>query len=263
MACVPKGGAAPVDWNYVTVQDRGRAITATLTYENASLHGSPGKAYRNLTLRVRRNGKLLISYKFRGHSDRSGGVIGFDRPQLELRNIWGDREPEAIVHLTTGGQNCCSIAIIGVTTRVRGRVLVHNFGRGWTGQWYQGRFEFISNDDRFSCFLVSCADSVDPLRVFALDGRTGEYVDVTGTRQQALEEQAGSIWHAYLRSRKRPDDLTKGQIIAWCADQYLLKRRQRCDHALRQAILHRYLGPGVQRNFIDAVHNRLIALGYG
>jgi hypothetical protein len=235
-------------------------VEATLSYEakrNGIVAGVG--AYRNASLFVRRGGQLLIAVQISGglQGDRPGGLLGSGTPppKLTLEEVWGSREPEAVVEFNTGGQGCCEIVDVGlIDSHTRGRVLSRNFGAGWRGQRYKGRFEFVSWDYRFFCTFTSCAYSTLPLQIFAIDAAGRSFADVTRTRRQAIEAQADVIWNAYLRDYQRPFAAgpTEGELAAWCADQYLLERKARCDHVLR----------GTSPAFVSLLHARLAAWGY-
>lgn len=266
---LPSRATATVAWKHAAINERSGQINAALHYETTAGHGSPSGIYRRVKLVVRRAGRVLIDYQIRGGrlGTQPGGVLGITgRPHLTLKleSVWGDSLPEAVVNVFDGGQICCWIAYVGLITRHSGRVVSHEFGVDWHGQRYHGRFEFVSHDKRFSCAFASCAASVLPVEIFAIGREGTRFVNITRMRRQAVETQAAVIWKAYVRDRRQPTagGKSEGDIAAWCADQYLLMRKDRCDSALDQAITRHYLAPGVGQAFVDLIHTRLAAWGY-
>jgi hypothetical protein len=177
-------------------------------------------------------------------------------------NVWGGGEPEALVSYSSGGQGCCSMTAIAIPSGSP-HILLHNFGQGWRGQRRGGGFQFVSSDGRFSCAFTSCATSILPLKVLKLDSTGRRLLDVTRTRRQAIEEQAGVIWNLYLSRRTHPiAGNSAGELAAWCADQWRLARKSRCAHAVDEAIKRNYLGDD-GRAVTRIIYARLSAWGYG
>lgn len=266
--------SASAGWKHVSVVRRVGAIEATLSYDarpEPGLGGPANTSFRRISLVVRRAGKITAEHRIRD------GV--WLQLNLTLRNVWGSRDPEALVHIASCG-NRCGVQLYVALSEDGGRshFLLHDFGAFWSGpdaawygQWRRGRFYFLSYDQRFFCTFTACAGSFVPPQVFAIDTSGRGFVDVTRSRPDVVAANARYAWRQYLSGRgKTPTDwLAVGGVIApWCADQYLLGRRAHCDQALAQALAHRYLGdiPGsawpTGRALITYLHKELSAWGY-
>jgi hypothetical protein len=230
-------------------------IEASLSYDRRGLD-----EYRRLTLVVRRAGRIVIRGRDDGHV-RIGAVQG-----LSLRNVWGSADPEALVELWTGGNRCCLRLQVGlVDDRDRGRVLVQDFPTyaGGRGQWHSGRFDFVSADRRFDCAFTFCADESQPIRILAIDKVGTRFVDVTRSRPDLIRTDAAEHW----RWIKRGSEYPVGELAPWCADEYLLGQKERCERVLAEVRRHDRLEgwhrAGGADAFIRFLHDRLRAWGYG
>jgi hypothetical protein len=224
-------------WKGVSVERQQGKVDATLSYQ---ARPSPlGFDYRRMRLVVHRAGAPVIDWLFQAGEARE--------VSLTLRNVWGDRQPEALVDVDTGGQICCVNLTVGLTGSGTGaaRVLMQGgfpFG-GWDGQWHRGTFDFVSTDYRFFCAFTSCAGTPTPIQIFAIDPAGVRFVDVTRSRPDLIKTDALSLWQEYLRGKGPPDkfDAVLGVLAPWCADQYLLGQEDRCHRVLDQALAHGYL----------------------
>lgn len=196
LSFISSADARTSEWRPFSVHDRQGAVEATLTYEAA-----PGLVgilvYRHVTLVVRRAGILAIRYEIRSGvlGNQPGGLLyETPAPRLRLVDVWGDSVPEAMVEYSSGGQGCCWITDIGILVGGHGHLLTHTFETlGVDSQRYQGQFQFVTQDERFVCIFSACPDSTFPIQVFAIDPTGRRFIDVTRTRGQAIEAQAGEL----------------------------------------------------------------------
>ena len=279
LALLASGSAsASGGWKHVRIDRHQGAIRATLSFSyetRPSRSGVLGRImliyeYRQVTLLVRRAGKIVINDIWQGNP--FGGQFTMPLPAgfaLTLRNVWGNVEPEALVTLWTGGNRCCDLLEVGLfASRDRGRVLFQSFPLQTgvpEGNWYDGRFDFYSEDLRFICRFTVCADSSAPIQIFAINKEGTKFVDVTRSRPDLVRSDAAGQWQEYLRVRGKPNTgVPVGPLAPWCADEYLLGQKERCDRALTQAFARGYgsggLGPG--RRFIKLLHKTLSTWGY-
>lgn len=175
--------------------------------------------------------RIGIFFDYRSSKRREARACG-GGVDLRLGNVWGDREPEALVWWWIGGNRCCNRLEVGlVDGRGRGRVLFHDFptyiARAWW-RWDGGRFYFVSADDRFSCALTDCASTSQPIQIFAIDGAGRSFVDVTRTRPDLIADDAAGQWEAYrheivskeYRHGNRAGYEPLGLLLPWCADDH-------------------------------------------
>jgi len=148
----------------------------------------------------------------------------------------------------------------------RGRLIDRNWGDpGYEGQLHDGRYEFITNDDRFAYRFTAFAASGMPAQVFTIDP-TGRLVEVTKTRLDLVRKDARQWWGAYVSYRGKPDGDIRGVLAAWCADEYRLGDKGACTAELGTALKNGWLkGPNVwpqNRAYITVLLKTLAKWGY-
>lgn len=254
------GASASGGWKHVTIQRKKGRIVATLSYDMRAISDGIGNTnIRRIRLVVGRAGKTVIDSRLRG------GEITL---ALTLRNVWGDAEREALVDISSCGNRCSDSLHVGlVDGPAAGRVLLHGFGAFWPAprtawhvQRHDGRFYFISRDQRFFCFFTDCASSTAPIQIFAIDESGRGFADVTRSRPDLIAADARRLWADYLRQRGSTAYNDLGVIAPWCADQYLLGRKNRCD----QVLAHGYSNHGREgsRSSVKLLLTKLAAWGY-
>jgi hypothetical protein len=253
-------------WKHVNIERRKGVIEATLSYDTLMVGGG-FRAYRRIALVVRRAGTIVID-------DRRYPVpVGGQVRGLMLRSVWGNSDPEVLVEIWTGGDSCCDQLGVGLIDRTgTGRVLVHDFGMGWSEQWHDGTLDFVSSDFRFYCAFTTCASASQPIQILAIDRAGRHFVDATRSRPGLIAADAGEQWKEYLHERAKHAFYDPVGVLApWCADQYLLRRKKDCDqvlaHALARGVLSgRHTGDeGTAqggRAVINLLHKTLAAWGY-
>ena len=219
------GASASDGWKRVTIERQQGRIAATLSYETNAVD-----QYRQMTLVVRRSGTLVVDWLFPA-GYQNGGV------KLTLRNVWGDSDPEAIVQILSGGQSpCCTRIGVAVVDGAGGRVVLQDVG-GWRGEWHDGTFYFVSDDERFFCVFSDCASSSGgPIQIFVIDPAGRRFVDVTRSRPDLIAADAAERWwydrqmivHKDYSTVSRRGYAPLGLLAAWCGDQYLLGRKDDC-----------------------------------
>jgi uncharacterized protein YidB (DUF937 family) len=178
-------------------------------------------------LEIDRGGKLEFTERFSGKSSFVEGAPA--RGPLAVRDLTGDGEPEVLLDLYSGGAHCCS------STRIYYRIGgPHRYGvrtHDWGNDGYRledldgdGRFEFVSGDDRFSYAFASYAASHRPPQIWRFSD--GGLSDVTRQYPKRIEEDAGACWKAFdeLSPKDPSGDIVRGVLAAYVADQCLLGR---------------------------------------
>ena len=274
------GGSAATGWKDVQVTRQQGQIAATLSYSYEVRPSGPGwfgrlmptYTYRDVRLVVRWAGAAVINDLWDGNPFKRRFTLtipaGF---ALTLRDVWRSGQPEALVTMWTGGNRCCDLLEVGLVTGVRrGRVLFQSFPMVSgvpQGSWHDGTYDFVSEDLRFMCAFTACAGSSDPIEIFAIDKAGRHFADVTRSRPDLVEADAAGQWRTYVSAGRG----AIGLLAPWCADEYLLGRKGRCDgvldHALAKGWLNSFYDIVSNKHggqaFVSALHKALTAWGYG
>ena len=237
------------------------AVTATLTSSGTVFDPGP------ISLTVTRAGAPTT---FSGlQSDPSGagaprganaGTYGpMPNDPLSVRDLDGDREPEVLVRLFSGGAHCCEVTSIASFDAAAGayRLTAKAFNdAGWVLRNVGGTPspEFVSWDFRWAYWGGAYAGSPKPLQVWSFAG--GAFTDVTRRFPAQLKrDQARQL--SYVAEAHRQGVSPRGAFAAYVADGYSLGRPGAAlarVRALDQA-------PGRAR-FLKALHNQLVRTGY-
>jgi hypothetical protein len=237
-------------------------IDAVLSFDKRAT-GYGGFEVQKLRLVVRQAGQTVLD---RGLCTPERCGPG-SHAGLKLQNVWGSSLDEAVVDLYTGGAHCCFESLVALVDGAHpGRMLFHNWtDPGFRGRWHNGRFEFITADDRFAYSFTSFAGSGLPVQVWTID-TAGRFADVTGTQLDLIRADAAQWWHAYVSQRGKAESDVRGVVGAWCADEYRLGLKRSCDAELAGALSRGYLrGPaGWPRGtaFVKLLRQSLSAWSY-
>lgn len=239
-------------------------VSATLTYET-----SPESITSTLT--ITRDGQTAFSGpiglricgtdggRFCGPVGAIGDALG---RSLVVADLDGDGEPEVAVELYSGGAHCCTYSTIARWTGS-----AYALGtRNWGDPGYRiadldrdGKFEFLSADDRFAYLFASYAYSGLPLQILRYDA--GRFSDVTGRFRGRVAKDAELWWRNYRKNRGNAQ--ARGLIAAWAADRYRLGKRTATLRTLRGAAAGGDLGGRRSaRSFVGRLDTRLRAWGY-
>ena len=178
---------------------------------------------------------------------------------------------DVVLDLYSGGAHCCTIEQV-FAPRADGsyaKVAEHNFrdpGDRILDLNHNGRFEFLTADDRFAYAFTDFAASGLPVQVLSFSG--GRFHDVTRQYRHRVARD-GDRWLGAFRSQaaKHFADTT-GYIAAWAADEDLLGKHVAVDRYLnaqaRAGHLNQLLGAQMPsgRQFVAALHRFLHRLGY-
>lgn len=222
-----------------------------------------GPEYRNLRLSITRGGRAW----------RSGplGTTYLLAPELMVRDLDADGEPEVWLDKYSGGAHCCLTSEFfryrpGLQTYTR-------TAHGWGNIGYRPKnldrrdaVELISADDRFAYVFTPFAASFFPLQVWQFD--SGRLRDVTSDFPRQIELDAQQLLRTYSTDRNVRAD-PRGVLAAWLADQYLLGREREGWLVLETAYRRGELGPKRSlagwpqgRSYLTALRAYLKKLGY-
>lgn len=256
---VNPAAAAPAPCGPPELSRRRGETTATVAY---TLKGP----LTDLNIRIARRGRVLFS------EDVPERPRGFpaqaDEDSLTVRDLDGDREPEVMLLLNSGGTHCCAWSRVYRYAPARdGYVAVeHRWGEDSVQPRVKdldrdGRPEFASEDDRF--FEVYGSMSPMPLQIWSY--RLGRFNDVTRRFPRRLRRHAASLWRLY-----RGNTAAARLILpAWVADECRLGRAGFAYRVLERERLRGALnrhpgvfGPRDPRAYVRAVKRLLDRTGY-
>jgi hypothetical protein len=248
LAVMAGGGAA---------QGERVTVRATATFEKR------GYEFAKLRLRITRNGTAWRS--------RPLGSAFILKPQVHVRDLDADGEPEVWLDTYTGGAHCCldSRFFRWLPAR-RGYASTRH---AWRDVGYRrlrldadSRPELVSADARFAYEFTAFAASAFPVQIWRFE--RGRLVDVTASYPSRIERDADELWRLYLRYRPGPDD-PRGVLAAWVADQYLLGRGDEGWATLERLRARGAFGPRPDlagwpqgKAYLRALRTFLVKLGY-
>jgi hypothetical protein len=206
------GGAAAATppWKPLTVERHAGTVAAVLGVERRS-RGEGFYQFRKLHLRVRVAGKTVFDRPICSNGHCNPG----SHHSLRLQNVAGSDLDEAVVSIYTGGAHCCFESLVVLVDGPHaGRMLDRNWGDpGFRGEWRDGRFEFVTADDRFAYQFTSFAGSGLPAKVWTIDD-SGRFANVTSSRLDLVRADAKRYWKAYVDERGKRDSDVRGVVAA-------------------------------------------------
>jgi streptogramin lyase len=242
----PAGYAAPaVPCGPPTLSRSRGSARATLVYKRYARYRNHD-LFVEPRLSISRGGRELFTEVVPSLRFPSGPQLGAsgDTGGFALRDLDGDREPEAILELNSQGTHCCEWSrIYRYATSRQGYVATNHVWGDYAATPHlgdldhDGRVEFVSRDDRFA----NPYDALGrPTRI--LQYRHGRFRDVTRHYPRRIRRDAARLWHLYLKHRGKPDASGRDLLAAWAADEYLLGRGDVAARALDAARAGGYLG---------------------
>lgn len=213
----------------------GGAVRAELSYTKIS-----GTEARDLRLKIVRAGTTVLDGRLRLNCLDCGAVplkvVGLT--SLRVRDLDGDREPEVLLDLYTGGAHCCFVTAFYRydPSGPRYARTEHDFGdAGFRLRDLDrdGSPELESSDAAFAYAFASFADSVFPVQIWRY--RQGRLADVTRSFPKVVAARADELWRGYLKERGQTGAELRGLLAAWAGDMALLGRDAEVWSRLEQA----------------------------
>jgi subtilisin-like proprotein convertase family protein len=227
-------------------------------------------AYTSLRLQIVRGGRMVFDGRPRVlwpcACAYNGPTVGEPGGAVHVRDLDGDREPEVLVGLYSGGAHCCWYTdVYRYVRRSRSYRPTIGFWGNLTAKLADldgdGRPEFRTRDDRFAYVFTSFAGSVFPIRIFRFDH--GRFLDVTRRFPKLVRRDAASVYSLYRSERRRPNSDVAGILPAWLAEQYLLGRGPSGWPVLRRAVRRGEIRPFERpRTYLRKVRFFLRRTGY-
>ena len=229
-----------------------------------------GERYEDVLVRIYRGGRL--AYEGPPRACRSCERRPASEQPLRVRDLDGDREPEVLLDLYSGGAHCCTYTLLYRYDSKR--KAYRPLSRSWGNVSYSlrdldrdGRQELVSADDRFAYAFTAYAYSVDPIQVWSY--RAGRLADVTRSFPATVRRDAERLWRSYLKAREEPGADLRGLLAAYLADNVLLGEGARAWERLQEALRRGELAPpggaGVGpagKAYLKALRAFLVKTGY-
>ena len=223
--------AAPAAAEPVTETVKSGDVSAEFSYER------DGQDYGDFHVKITHDGAVLWNKGLpAGCKDPCGVRPAYrlvKKDSVRLRDLDGDRDPEVIVDLFTGGAHCCLVSTIYWFEEGAGKYTP--LRRDWKDAGYRlAGSELRSRDARFAYRFASYAESYLPIQIFEF--REGALADVTKTHRRLLRKDATSAYRLYKRQRNRAGINLRGVLAAYAADRYRLGQRKGARAVLRAAV---------------------------
>lgn len=240
-----------------------RTQTAGFRTWHATLRYGPG--YGPITLKVRHGNATVVSRRIRLPGLGGGaepGRLGNVRGPLAFAFLDGQRAPQLLVALYTGGAHCCTVLEVLDFNAPRPHTTALDLGNvGAEIRWLAGHPSFLTADDRFAYAFTSFAGSGLPLRIWRYDH--GRILDVTSRFPSRVAADAGVWW----RLTADPHGVDRrGFAAAWAADEALLGRSESAHAELERLVARGKLrGPAGWKSgqaYVEALWRFLARSGY-
>ncbi len=237
-------GAGHTKQKLVRIVKHDGAFSATLTYRGYPLlvkptvslweHGHLVLRHRICPLDYGRNAPCqFMTFAYARHGPLRPG----------FRDVAPDNTPAFEVDLYTGGAHCCVQTFIALGGSHPAWIAHDWENPAYHGERRDGRYLFVSGDNRFDYAFSSYADSWPPSQIWTI--RHGSLVEVTRSEPRLVKTNARQAWRWYLGPQgRRGVERGIGILAGWCGDEYLLDRGDACRRALAKAQAHGYLNVG-------------------
>lgn len=218
--------------------------------------------YQNVRLKISRSNQVILNERLTDNEyDRP--MASFDisnsKQYFQVRDVDGDKEPEIIVELYTGGAHCCTYSLIYRYNAAQNKY--SKIKHEWGNHAYKlqdldknGLQEFVTVDDRFAYTFASYAGSAYPIQIWQY--RQGKMINVTRKYRQQIAKNAQELWQRYQQQKTEFGE-GKAPLAAYLAAKYLLGEGQDGWQRVRQA----YQGSD-RAEFFTNLQNFLQRTGY-
>lgn len=218
--------ALPVRAEVMTKTAQQGSVKAELSYEQTSTESFPQT--KNVRLKIQRSGQTIFDQAPK-ISEYDRPTVSFDLRGFDVQDLNGDKDPEVIVDMYTGGAHCCRYSLIyqydsDQKKYVESQANWGNLGYELRDLDRDGKTEFYSADDRFAYAFTSYAASAYPIQIWRFEN--GKMIDVTRQYPKLIYSDAYKLWQFYQRVRFDQEAEVKGLLAAYLADKYLLGQQE-------------------------------------
>ncbi len=235
-------------------------VQAELSYERVD-----ALQFTNIRLQITRGGTAVLNAAVPVDSPYDRPLVEVSTDTFRVVDLDGDREPEVLLDLYTGGAHCCTYSLIYRYNPASNQytAITHQWGnRGYRLRDLDNQpetLEFESEDDRFAYEFTAYAASAYPLQIWRYQGGTMQ--DVTLNFPELIYQHAAALWQAFDEQRRSGIDSdglnVKGLLAAYLASKYQLG--QAADGWQRVRTVYRL---GDRQQFFNHLSSFLRATGY-
>ncbi|HXD63467.1 MAG TPA: hypothetical protein VNV17_02560 [Solirubrobacteraceae bacterium] len=246
------------------------AVTATFTYKGRYPN------YTGLHLTIAQSGSVL--YNAAVTSKACGkfcapGATGAKESSLQIIDLDHIGQPNVILNLYSGGAHCCSLQQLftfdpGTMTYAETEYDFGDPGARIEDLNHDGRFEFVTADDRFAYAFTDFAASGLPLQILTFTG--SRFQDVTDSYPALIRKDAATWLKTFKQIDHGHDIDSVGVIAAWAADEYRLGKAAAANRYLHQQAQAGHLksalggaGAAQGQKFVAKLQTFLRRHGYG
>ena len=255
----PAANAAPRKITHEEFATLGQ-VTGRLTFLERRRDGHSD--YRDVRVSITRAGVPVLDTAIEPPCDPCDVIPAHasrNRRSVHVRDLDGDREPEVVVDIFTGGAHCCDWAHVYAYVPAEARYVLtaHSFGSPHyrlADLQRDSSLEFVTRDKRFESAFSSYAASGFPIQVLRFDH--GTFADVTRSFPALIRRDATTWLRFYRRLRQRED--VRGVLAAYAADQCLLGKERAAFRLARRAAGRRE----VRRKYVRSLRRHLRRWGY-
>ena len=199
-------------------------VTATFSFSGKF----PNYSKQHLT--ITRDGAVLYDHAVRSQACGKFCAPGATEPHassVHVIDLDHTGEPNVVLDLFTGGAHCCSVEQLftfnpGTMSYATAERNFGDPGDRIEDLNHDGRFEFVTADDRFAYAFTDFAASGLPLQILDFSG--GRFTDVTDSYPALIRKDAANWLKAFKHLNHGHDIDSVGVIAAWAADEYRLGR---------------------------------------
>lgn len=261
LACALAGLFAPAAAQAATQTAHAGNVTATYSFQGSFPN------YSHQILKITRAGKLTYSAPVT--SPLCGtlcGPAGSGR-SVHALDLEHNGSPDVVLDLFSGGAHCCTIEQVFHYNASTGRYIksernFSDYGARIVDLRRNGRYEFLSGDDRFAYAFTSFAASGLPVQILTFSA--GHFHNATRNFPARVAKDAASWLSAYHSLAQSHYQESEGVIAAWAADEELLGHTKLVTGYLGQQAKAGHLN-GDRYNgqrFVAALQKFLRRLGY-
>ncbi len=217
-----------------TQRAHGGDLTASFTYTSTS------RAPHHPTLTITKAGAVVyrhaVTAKLCGNRC---APASFDarHPSVRVVDLDGSATPQVVLNLDSGGAHCCTIVEVFSYDATHHHFVMSQRNFGDPGDElsdlsHDGRYEFVTADDRFAYAFTDYAASGLPIEIMAF--QDGHFVDVTRNYPRLIRADAAGWRKIYQGMAAQGYADSVGVIAAWAADEDLLGRATQVSAYLSQ-----------------------------